>query len=363
MNRNRLIILILIPTHILIFNKIGIYSILNGSKYLQDFDAYYALAQDVINNINPYTVNHMQTLGPPLTIFPYLPLAFFSKNVGQIIFTLGSLISVYLTCYLLAKKYFPKSIIFSFSVLSTLFLTAFPARFTLEMGQIGLYLTFLLTIFLTNKDEKLRGLVLSVIISTRLFFIAIYMALIKKRWIIKFSFFILILIFIDSLIFADIKWYIFYFKERFVHLLLTATDPMGLEYYNQSLKSTVFRVGLGDYYFYILIPAVVASGYYLYKSQDVLAAIIISILLSPISWQHYYAVLFPIFVIMFSKTKKNVKYSLVFFAALFLWWIEFPFLQSAPRNIISGFIASHYFISGILLVYLTINFGKAKIKI
>jgi len=55
--------------------------------------------------------------------------------------------------------------------------------------------------------------------------------------------------------------------------LSTITQATNLDYYNQSLRSTLFRIGLGDYYFYILSAVIIAAGYYLYKKQNVLAAI------------------------------------------------------------------------------------------
>lgn len=335
-----------------LWTKIGIFSIFIGQKRLPDFEAYLSLSGDIINGINPYTVSHLQTLGPPLVILPYLPFTLVSLKSAKIMVTLGSLVSVYFTCYILAKYLNPKNKLLFFTVLSTLFLTAFPARFTLEMGQIGLYLSLLITFFIVSRNDKFKGFVLSFLISSRLFFATLYISLTKRCRIIFWSLIGISLIFVFSLIFIRFDWYIFYVYEKLLPLLSTITQATNLDYYNQSLRSTLFRIGLGDYYFYVLSGVMITAGYYLYKKQNVLAAIILSILITPISWQHYYSMIFPIFVTTYFFMNKNLKNLSIFFIALFLWWIEFPFLHTTDRNLISGIVASHYFVSGMLLLYL-----------
>jgi hypothetical protein len=39
--------------------------------------------------------------------------------------------------------------------------------------------------------------------------------------------------------------------------------------------------------------------------------------------------------------------------AFYLWFFEFPGLHTAGAGLINGISASHYFISGLLLFYLT----------
>jgi hypothetical protein len=135
----------------------------------------------------------------------------------------------------------------------------------------------------------------------------------------------------------------------------SATEP-SIDYYNQSLRTSLLRVGAEELYplLYLLLLLTVCWQTFFKRNYEV--AVIGSILLSPVLWQHYVVMIFPIIVVMFDRVKTHPKALVIWFLGFSLWWIEFPWIHWLPLNWLTGILASHYFIS--LVVFL----GLAMMK-
>jgi hypothetical protein len=114
-------------------------------------------------------------------------------------------------------------------------------------------------------------------------------------------------------------------------------------------------LGIIDSYGYLFFPILIAVSLLLVIVGSFELSVIATILLSPVSWQHYFTILFPIFVFVFFTMKKNIKNLLVFTFAFILWFIEFPWIHYTTPNLLTGLLASHYFISGLLLSFLLLK--------
>jgi hypothetical protein len=154
------------------------------------------------------------------------------------------------------------------------------------------------------------------------------------------------------------SFYSYYLFQKTKTILPVFGKNLSLDYYNQSVPSTLSRLGIirnqGGLYLLIFLTLV----YLTFRSSNLLLGLLSSIILSPVAWQHYFAVLFPIFVAVFVNLKKKPVNILLFSVAIFFWWIEFPWLHLSSSNFINGILASHYFISALILIFLILSNSK-----
>ena len=154
------LVLVFILLNILILIKLNFFvPLLLGQTPMLDFDNYYRLTKDLLQGMNPYSVNYMITWGPPLIFIYYLPFQLFNLENARTLTTLFSLISGILTCSLLAKNLFSKDRLMSFLILTVILLSSFPARFSLEMGQPNLIIMFIVTCITLSKNNNFMALI------------------------------------------------------------------------------------------------------------------------------------------------------------------------------------------------------------
>lgn len=146
-------------------------------------------------------------------------------------------------------------------------------------------------------------------------------------------------------------FYTYYISNKTGSFIPPATNSETLNYYNQSIPARVGVFRLGEYTFFIYLTILIVLLYQIYKSQNLMLGIVSSIILSPISWQHYFAVLFPIYIVFYFKTK-IVANKILLFIAYFFFWIEFPFLHTEKVNLFTSLLSSHYLLSAIILFVL-----------
>jgi hypothetical protein len=353
-------ILILVAAHVLLLIKLNFFTpLLSGKTPLYDFDYYYRLSSEIKAGINPYTVPYLQTLGPPLVILYFLPFSYLPLSLARGVFTSLALVSGYLACYLLAKKYFSKQKASAFLILASLFFSSFPTRLSIELGQSILPIVFLLTVVLITKSPFIQGFFLAVASGIKTFLLITLLSFIrKKRETFIWTLVVLTSLFLVSLSLVSPEWYRFYLQKKLPGLLANGSI-IGLDYYNQSIRSTLHRLFLDGFYLPLYLSAAVLSSGYLIAFGNFEAAIILAVLLSPISWQHYFALLFPVLVVVFSRISRSFTNLIIFSFALFLWWIEFPWLHHASHTFLKGFLASHYFLSGMLIIFLIFTNRKS----
>lgn len=348
----KLINSILIIVLVILFTKISLFErIFFQGTSLYDFDLYYILIENIKNSVNPYSPWLIYTVGPPLLFLYYFPFSFLKLTDARILVTIINIASGFILCFLLGRKFNKKYLLTTFLTLSIIFFSAFLPRFALGNGQPSILITLLITLVIISKNSFWKGIFLALAASIKTIFLFPVLSFLKdKKFLIAItlSFFLLTLI---SLTFIKIDWYIYFFQKIFPDLNNSPTPLSGLDYYNQSLKSTFFRLGIIDSYKFLFFPILVVASLLLIIMGSFELSVIATILLSPVSWQHYFTILFPIFVLVFFTMKKNIRNLSVFTLAFILWFIEFPWIHNTTPNLLSRLLASHYFISGFLLSF------------
>ena len=354
-----LAIVILFAFNISIFLKLNFFiPQLTGNSILVDFDAYYKLLGDIKEEVNPYTVGYMQTLGPPLVFTYFLPFSFFGLQTARSLFTFINISSGFAVCFLLAKKYSPRKTGLLFLALNSALFSSFPARFSIELGQSNLIATLLATIALTQMGAHKKGVSLAALTIVKTFFAFSLLAFLKKnRKTLLVALFYLTLFFFVGSIFFKLSWYSFYVREKLPNLFLPNTKAITLtssDYYNQTLITALSRIGLIQFAQPAYFISAVGGAVLVIFTGSLSFSLILSIILSVISWQHYFVVLFPIFVKTFSEMKKSKTNTIIFALAALFWWIEFPWLHNAKLTLLTGLLSSHYLISAFLLGFLVL---------
>ena len=332
---------------------------IRGISTLLDFNAYFKLIGDLKEKINPYTVTYMQTLGPPTVFFYFLPFSIFPIKAAQGIFTLINISCGISACYLLASRFYPKFKIAAFLLLNLIFFSSFPVRFSIEIGQPNLVICYLISLLICIPKIKFPSIILALLISIKTNYFLVLISFLKKnlKLVIKT---LLVIISFAVLLFPIIKpsFYSYYLFQKTKNVLPAFGKNVSIDYYNQSIPSSLTRLGViqNQKELYLLITIVLI--YLTFRSSNLLVGILSSILLSPVAWQHYFAVLLPVFVVVFVNLKKKPINLLFFFIAIIFWWIEFPWLHLSPLNFINGVLASHYFISTLILIFLILLGSK-----
>jgi hypothetical protein len=224
------------------------------------------------------------------------------------------------------------------------------------MGQPGLVEALLITLIIVKEGSKLKSLILSILVSIKSFFLFSLISFFRKKPKVFFlTLFFLMLLATLSFVFIRPEWFSYYFGSKFTGIISISSGTVNnLDYYNQSLRSTLNRLSLTGLYPGLEIISLLLFGLIIFPRSNFLLSIPVILILSPVSWQHYFVVLFPILVISFLSVKKSNLYILLAFST-FLWWIEFPSLHASKVNLINGVIASHYFISALILSIIVIK--------
>ncbi len=334
---------------------------LTGNAHLPDFENYLRLIDDIKEGINPYTVSYMQTLGPPMVFFYFLPFSVFNLQSAKFLYTLINIICGFATCRLLAKKLFRKNTVNWFLFLNLIFFSSFPVRFSIEMGQPNLVIGYLVSLLICNTKNKWAHIFMSLLIIIKTNYLITLTSLIRKdlKQAIK-TILTILLVSIFLLPIINPSYYSYYFSNRNRNFLPVLTNNLSLDYYNQSVPARLNTMRFGETSIPLYMIAAAVILVILYQSQNLLLGFIASIILSPTSWQHYFAVLFPIFIIAFLKTKKLFN-KRILLTAFFFWWAEFPLLHFAKANFFSELLSSHYLISAIIL-FAAIYTNKINIR-
>ena len=352
----------LIVVNWIVFIKlISVAQIFGGDIYPIDFTAYYKLVSASVYGINPYSVTSMQTLGPPLVIIPYIPFAFLPMVLSAKLFMLINIISGYVMCFILARRYYFKNKINVFLLCSFLLFVSFLPRFGLLLGQPMLLLALVLALVMVTKNKYLMGVGVAFLTVGKSYLALLYIYLFKKD---KKAFYIAIatlaITLSISLFVFKPEWYKEYVFNELPKIVNGVKTDLGLDYYNQSLASSLSKVGLHPLFVPLYIVLAVLGVYLVYSLGSIELAVMFSILLSPIAWQHYYVLLFPLYVKIF-KDIKSIKMLAVFIVSFALWVPNFSFLHFQERSFIYGLLASHDLIALLLLMFVYLRMKKGNI--
>ncbi len=345
------------------FYKLDVFLLIKGQVPLQDLDIYYQMGRDVIAGAHPYRLSYMPTGGPPLVIVPYLPLSILPLSWARSLMTVISLMAGLISCYLLAKNInSPNKYLVTLGLFDLLLLT-FPARFSLLMGQPNLVLMLGVTLLLTAGKPKVRGLALALATVLKTHFLISWLALLGKHKKVLLTAVITIgAIGLLALPVIKPQYYSYYVRERGrFYVTPSISDQPTTDYYNQSLRSTMNRLGVGPYYLWVWLPLLAGIGFYLVKTGNIKMGILASFLLSPIVWQHYFVTLFPVLILMWWPNRYHWQISAWLAVISALIFIQLPLLHTAQLNLATGLVASHYFWGVVTLaVFLIWPSAKAR---
>lgn len=342
--------LLLIVALLIVLTKAHAWQFLSGQTPLWDFDVYHQTARDVWSGLSPYQVPYMQTAGPPLVIAPYVPLASFSLSLGRSLMTVVNMWAGGMACYLLARSLVGQWRVELCLLLQLLLWISFPARFSLLLGQPNLVLLLAVTIVLLRKSKQpasigaaALALASTVIIKTN--FVMLWISVLRQQP--KLAILAAGGVLSVALLLSPLLKPQFYqeYRARTPYYTSAAVMLPDVDYYNQSLRSTLGRLGEGT-----LAPAAFAAVAilgmaYLLSVGDPAQGILLSLLLSPIVWQHYIVVIYPVVVLLAAKLVVRKSWWWLTFLAvcMLLLAVEFPRLHGAPLGDWRSIWASHYF--------------------
>ncbi len=322
-----------------------------------DFDTYLLQWREVLAGISPYTVSHMFTLGPPIALLPYLPFVFLPQVLSQFVFFVINLYCGYALCQKISLRFWPT--LTGWLFLSLLLFVSFPVRFSLLMGQPALIVAYLVTEVLLSRKKTLP---LFFLVMLKTFFVWILVAFIKHKKIKV----ITVLFCVAATIFAfspllPSAWYTQYFRGPFTSAVVSSPGRAGTDYYNQSLKSTFHRFGGDKFYLPLWIFLVVSLGLICWRTQSLSLAVVSSLYLSPVVWQHYLVFILPILAIAFFSSVKPRERMMLLLAGI-LCSVNLPGFHEAKLNLLTAIGASHMFFGLTLLLVIEIQRPLARLK-
>src|SRR6266487_3165113 len=107
--------------YIVLIYQSDVSSLFTASAILPaDLDSYYSSVRSALSGNDPYSDAIYHTSGPPLVLLFYLPFAFLSPAAARIVLTCLNLLGGALSCFLIAKKMWPKYTLLATSVLSVI---------------------------------------------------------------------------------------------------------------------------------------------------------------------------------------------------------------------------------------------------
>lgn len=298
-----------------------------------DFSVFYDAARGLVAHQNVYTLPMYTGLGyPPFTLLPFIPFTLLPYPLAQTIW-IGSSFLLFLLCIYLSL---PKPTIRSFCTVFIFAFLAFPTKFTLGMGQINFAALALLLLALRYKSGFFLGL-LFVIKPHFLLFLPLF----GLRYLLP-----AVLTLGLSIFLTGFTLYGYYFQTVVPQLMIFVGRGL---YYNQGLGAFLSRLLpnalAGELTFWISALLVIGGLWFIWNKKltlqkSILFFIPIFLLVEPLSWQHHYVFLLPVFVWLWYRT----KHRLLLLLSYVLVAINIPFAQ--------GMFLSHVFFGNVLLLSL-----------
>ncbi len=358
----RLIFLIIL--NLVLLYKIQFWQYAVGSVQLWDFDTYYRTVGDVLAGQNPYQLPYMQISGPPLLLVPFVPFQWVPLTMGRSIINCLSLVAGLGACWLVVSKVWSThgrlNKLRLALLLNALLLMTFPARFNFITGQPNLILMWLVSLILVTTDQRKQGIAAGLLAMVKTNYLLVLVIFLKKlRGSFAVSLTMLMVGLVISLSLFSPEGTIDFLSKRGPSFALTAAPTGDVDYYNQSLRATMGRFQIGQWYPLAFALLVVIGLIYLFKTGDVIGGVITSLVLSPIVWQHYIVVVYPILILIAYQLWQERRLDRWFLLASFLLLLHFPRLHGHPAMFPYNVLASHYFFGlGILWAYLI---GRGRI--
>lgn len=317
-----------------------------GTSLAPDFSVFYDASRGLIAGKNIYALPMYTGLGyPPFSLLPYIPLTIFPYQTAQWIWIIASFLFLFLSIYLSLSLFKKNARLIDFITVFILSFLSFPVKFTLGMGQVNFLALVLLLLAMRYKSGFLLGL----------------LCIIKPHFLLFLPLFGVRTILIAAVTLAAgalLTGLAFGWNQylSYIHSLSQLLVFSGREiYYNQGLGAFLSRLlhnGLaGDLTLWISLLLIAVYAWVVYQNKisgfrAILLCIPVFLLVEPLSWQHHYVFLLPVYVWLATKIKKPVTWTL-FVISYILVSINF---RNPP-----GWIMSHVFFGNILLLSLVVH--------
>ncbi|MBI2309821.1 DUF2029 domain-containing protein [Candidatus Collierbacteria bacterium] len=362
---------------------------------LNDFSVYIDGTKATLNGENPYKLKFFDryNYSPATTLF-FLPLAAAPTELSEWLFTVLSVVSLWLTVSMTLRilnfdRSSPSSqaersvvegsrgsLVIKWLIF-TLCLKMFPVKLTLALGQINLIVLALIVgsyYFVTiRKKDTVSGILfgLATILKLTPAPILIYF-LIRKKWKVVnwYVFTFAFLTVMGGFVFGwDLTKY--YFVSVVPGLMGEVTkETVNASYMNQSITALIARFGvfgnlnsairLGISFILgvraIRIIKIIKTGTTRNDFIDFWHLTIIVLLFLPVFvWQHHYTILIPVWIVLIAKFIQTKKFKdlaivgLTYF--LLIFYIKDPYL---PLQL-NPFLSSHFLTSGLIFLILNLK--------
>jgi hypothetical protein len=361
--------LYIISLAVFVFALWSLYRIVTTSA--PDFSVYYVSAKNLLSGTNIYTAKNVFTgLGyPPFTLLFFIPLLLLPYTGAQTLWVVFSFLALFgsiWVCLRFLHKATPDNVLLVFIVA----FLSFPTRFTLGMGQSNLIALFFLVLslyFLSSKNEKgsITSLVILLILKPHLS-VLLPIFLIHKKY--SFLFFVglslCLLIAITGVLFG---WqnYQTYITDMIPRLSVFNGREI---YFNQGFSAFATRAFV--YPISVWINSIASIGlvlwtiwYVFIKNVPLVESLIVFLpvylMIEPLSWQHHYVFLLPVYMWLWFKAKHTKGLIFLFLISIVLVSINIKSSMSLIGFPFHEVILSHVFI-GTLFVYICYIFNVKK---
>lgn len=347
------------------------------SFQLFDFRLYYEGARAAILSNDPYSVQGV--IYPPLTLVLLSPLAALPVRIAEDFWTLGSVFALIGSIVLILKSVDDKVSWEKIAMFFGLALFSFPFKFTLGMGQINLYILFLvcLTFFWYRKEKSWSaGFVLALAVTLKVTPVLFLLFFLRKRqWAASASF---LLSFLAMQIVGVLLLGLSVTKEYWLTIFPSIPTVGNGIYYNQAITGWLARLGvdgsISKVLLYGLLALLLVASWRIIKpgrhaaTSDLLEFGLIALVIllgTGLVWQHHYVLsLIPflgVFLALPDKSQKRrhlIQLGLFICYILIAWNIKLPATFSAwPENV----LLSHVLYGGIGLLLINVFSLRTKI--
>jgi hypothetical protein len=308
------------------FSLVAAYSLLTVARIiftfnLLDFSVYHSASVYFLHGQNPYTPlpNNMHFVYPPPAVLLLSWVGVLPLGVAENVWTVLSFLSLLFSIYLLIKSQiglvqpFTFLLIFSFSIL------AFPTRFTLGLGQVNMFVLLLLSLCMycsTQKRDYWSGFFLSLAALIKIFPAILLLLLVKEKNGKAMGAFAITCgtLVAASFLLLGKEGFFGYFTDILPHLPTVGNDS----YYNQSLTGFLARAGVSNQLaekmqFLTLLVSLLLSFVWLKKPQpntlSLQAGLLITLWLiaGGLTWQHHLVLLLIPFTALYLHISTQVK--------------------------------------------------------
>ena len=364
---------------------------ISAAPLFHDFNvAYYPASRLMLRCLASKDMSSLHNIYNPEEVeafvnIPIIALLFFFSALDKIIaqalmFILG-IVAIFTSYAWLAK--IAEDSKFSKAILLGIFVMNGPLYYSLRLGNLTHFVFLLLVlavIFINKKHEVGAGIILAfaALIKPPLLLLLVYYIL-RRKWQIVSGFSIALLGIIGlSLFMFGINLHIVWFRQWIQPLAFQSIGAFNVQSINSFLvrltndyKALNWSLYLADRYVIILRYVLTASltgvvGWVFWQSKppvtheeeylEFSVILCLSLLISPLSWTHYYLfLLLPFSLYLGHKLAipKGRIWSILMFLSLLLISLPVLFVESSRpilTFLLAKFFISHYFFGGILLL-------------